>query len=173
VFPVNSAELIARMEWQCLTTKNIAALRPSSAMNEFLLFGYPDCRVKVTGVQVAINPLLLRTSRYFGSVRIKKTHPLVDLFLAYGDNATDSNGREVQAPPLGGISGTPVWAVERTNSGVWSPESSLHVVGVNSSCVSRRGSKIYLIAKQWAAIWKVFERIDAEVAMEIHQALYL
>ena len=77
-------------------------------MNEFLLFGYPDCRVKVIGEQVAVKPLLLRKNRYFGSVRIKKTRPLVDLFLAYGDNATDSNGREVEAPPLNGISGAPV-----------------------------------------------------------------
>ncbi|MFZ0888877.1 MAG: hypothetical protein WA005_10525 [Candidatus Binataceae bacterium] len=109
-----------------------------------------------------------------GDVKIKKTHPLVDLFLAYGDKATDSEGKEVDAPPLNGISGAPVWAAMlRSQSGLWSPDSLLNVVAIDSACVSRKGSKIYLIAKQWAAICKVFEKIDSDVAREIHEALYL
>ncbi|MFZ0888876.1 MAG: hypothetical protein WA005_10520 [Candidatus Binataceae bacterium] len=46
VFPVTASEILEKMEWECLTARNVAALRPMSVMNEFLIFGYPDCRVK-------------------------------------------------------------------------------------------------------------------------------
>jgi hypothetical protein len=38
IFPL-SDEVVAKLKWDCLTVKNLAALRPVSAMNEFLIFG--------------------------------------------------------------------------------------------------------------------------------------
>ena len=45
IFPLSEEVVATKLEWDCLTTKSLAALRPVSAMNDFLIVGYPNSLV--------------------------------------------------------------------------------------------------------------------------------
>ena len=168
-------EVVAKLKWDCLTVKNLVALRPVSAMNEFLIFGYPNSRILPSARDlVRANPAFLRTSRYFGPTpEHKNKHDAVDLILAYGDKAIDGNGNEVEAPSLPGISGSPIWAVMPSGGSLWSPESDLFVVSIDSGWTKKGMKNRYVVSKLWTAVLKAFEQVDAEAAREIKDALYL
>ncbi|MFZ0887366.1 MAG: hypothetical protein WA005_02840 [Candidatus Binataceae bacterium] len=174
IFPL-SDEVVAKLKWDCLTVKNLAALRPVSAMNEFLIFGYPNSLVLPAADDlVRANPAFLRTSRYFGPTpQHDKRHDDVDLILAYGDKAIDGNGNEVEAPSLPGISGSPIWAVMPSGGSLWSPESALVVVAIDSAWTKKGVKDRYVVSKLWTAVLRAFEQVDADAAREIKDALYL
>jgi len=178
IFPL-SENLVANLTWDALRPENLAALRPAEAMNEFLVFGYPNSTTNAYEIGEVIsanaNPVVLRTGRFFGDTSAyTPKHPDVDLFLAYGDKATDLDGREVAAPALPGISGAPIWALmRRSSSTLWSPELSLRVVAVDSAWTAPGSKNRYIVAKLWTAVHRAFEQFDAEAASEIKNALFL
>jgi hypothetical protein len=109
-----SDEATRVLSWECVTADDLIALRPAETMNEFILFGYPNWSAKAFerddgALDVNAFPVFLRTGRFIGDSSISQPqHPEVDLFLAYGDKARDKDGKEVAAPSLPGISGSPI-----------------------------------------------------------------
>lgn len=178
IFPL-SADVRNRLTWECLTARDLIALRPAQAMNEFILFGYPNSTVPAFedgGVlTVSALPVFLRTGRFVGDTKAwKPKHPDVDLFLAYGDTATDREGREVPAPALKGISGSPIWVMAPPpSSGVWSPASSLRVVAIDAGWTAPGSKNRYVVGKLWTAVQLAFARLDKRAGAEIKDALLL
>jgi hypothetical protein len=175
IFPL-SDKLVAKLKWDCLTVRNFIALQSVSAMNEFVIFGYPNSLVRRAADDLVLAPpAFVRTTRYFGPTpEHGKRHDDVDLLLGYGDQAIDENGNEVEAPSLPGISGSPIWAVMPSSDGSRrSPESELFVVAVECGWTTPGMKNRYVVSKLWTTIQRAFEQVDGDAAREIKEALYL
>jgi len=145
-------------------------------MDEFLIFGHPNLMVRQSpdGSVVEAQPFFLRTGRYHGDTSAASpSHGEVDLFLEYRDSVFDRDGRKVSAPTLPGISGTPIWAVMHPSQSIWSPDTGLAVVAIQSAYTPPGSKHRYLVGKMWTAIMKAFQQVNREAAREIHESLFL
>ncbi len=90
----------------------------------------------------------------------------LDILLNHRERGEDLDGGEL--PNLRGVSGASIWGVV-PNSGdcVWSAQSRLRVIGVQTSC--RSGS--YIRGKSWELVTRVFKRFDERASEEIEAAL--
>lgn len=85
----------------------------------------------------------------------------LDLFFNYDVEALDVEGNPIATPHLRGTSGASVWAYrEPEDMRVWSPESCLKIVGVQSSFLRGR----YFRAKSWAAVMETMRQIDQKLS---------
>jgi hypothetical protein len=130
IFPI-PPEVLTTLAWRHIPVEKIVAIGPEASPSEFLVFGYPDDHVIHEDDWLRANPVLVRTSRYRGHEPSGgHFHPRVNLLLQYGDKAVDSNGQELEAPNLHGISGTPVLEIVpcEPSSTLWTPEGNLGLI---------------------------------------------
>ena len=156
--------------WQFLSLDNVAL--PSNTLSDglFFLAGYPASLTKNTAGWVHGAFATVYTQR-LDSVPIEAEKPVIadlDMFFEYGKDATPITGKHLQTPELPGTSGTSVWEYRHLVTGVWSPESTTRVVGVQSSYIHTK----YFRAKNWRAVAEVIKRIDQHLADAIQDQLH-
>lgn len=169
VIEVQQKESIQRLKggWQFLSLDNVAA---PTLNGEFFLAGYPSSLSKEENGWLK-GTLITAYSQRMREVPIEAKQPIhteLDLFFHYDDTTTTLYGKELETSELPGTSGASVWQiVDETKSGIWSPESAIKVVGVQSSYLRTR----YFRAKNWWAVAKAFSIIDDDLAVHIEAVL--
>ena len=139
--------------WRVLDPKNVL-LRPAEC-NRFIVAGYPTQTALKEGDVIRPKPLQLYTTRY--TEQVDGGLGPFDFALAYAREANDVKGRAIATPKVEGVSGAAVWGLaSSTPEDIWTPESQLKLVGVQSSYVHSK----YIRAKSWTLILEVFRRID-------------
>ena len=63
----------------------------------------------------------------------------------------DAEGNEINIVDMKGVSGSPVWRLLKHDQGIWAPEKSLKVVGVQGSFKANS----FIRAKQWSLVEKI------------------
>jgi hypothetical protein len=92
----------------------------------------------------------------------------IDMFFHYDAEATSIEGKQIQAPPLDGMSGASVWHISTSeNSRLWTPESRLRIVGVQSAYRQQE----YFRAINWLGVIEIFRKIDEGLASTIEVSL--
>jgi hypothetical protein len=92
----------------------------------------------------------------------------LDIFLQHHENGEELGCGFGRLPNLKGISGCSIWGIIPGQRGaVWSPESRLRVVGIQTHC--RSGS--YIRGKNWEVVAHVFKRFDERAFEEIEGVL--
>lgn len=168
---LQSSETISKLKagWQFLSVANVALPSASASDGSFFLSGYPASLTKKTGDSLRGSFVTAYTQRipHIPDEAERPVIPDLDLFFDYGRDATSITGTSVRTPDLRGCSGASVWERKRESPTVWTPESVVRVVGVQSASFHSK----YFRAKSWWAVSKVLEKIDSQIALEIQSYL--
>lgn len=164
-------ETIARLKqgWRFLTLSNVALPSATAQDGSFFVSGYPGELTSNVGDWIQGKIVTAYTQR-IPETPFDATPPVIpglDLFFDYHRQATSIAGEEIQTPEMEGISGASIWEITAEVDSVWSPESAVRVVGVQSAF---RHSK-YMRAKDWRAVTKVLEQIDPSIALQLDSRL--
>ncbi|MCZ8195751.1 MAG: hypothetical protein ACK5SF_08625 [Hyphomonadaceae bacterium] len=127
--------------------------------NEVMLVGFPSATMSVAGTTFTGKPISINTQPIKGCPDNAKP-PVnldLDLFLEFPKEAVISTSQIVGLPLMGGMSGCAIWQTQPTlENKIWSPESTLRLVGIQSSV--RSGS--YFRGKRWRYIESLLQQID-------------
>ena len=151
---------ILEQDWGALSLENVA-VRPETGLRSFVA-GYPSSLTRhepdhLQGQLIFADTILMGSPP---SLWNDDYVPELDLFFSYSSMSSDVNGNKIQTPKLPGVSGAAVWQLRESGSSVWTAESSMQVLGVQSAYVP--GS--YLRAKNWWAVASVLSQIDESLA---------
>lgn len=130
-----SAPAVAELRagWRFLTMQNTATATPQGA---FVLCGFPTQRMIPRGGDLSGSVVTCYTTR-LPNVPVEAKAPIddrIDFFLDYQREAKDFYGDTVRAVDLKGLSGSAVWQYfPVAENDIWTPESTLKVVGVQAS----------------------------------------
>lgn len=148
-----------KVGWRSLTTRNAAVASPTGI---FLLCGYPSQWMSSTKQTLSGCFVMVYTTR-LAEVPPEAAEPIndrLDLFLCHADRGVNFRGDPSSVPELGGTSGASVWQYHESRSqAVWSPESSLRIVGVQSSVFKNR----FIRAKSWEFVVAVLSKIEPPI----------
>lgn len=171
VMELQEAETIAKLKsgWQFLSLSNVALPSATSPDGAFFLSGYPGSLTKNSGgwLQGAFATAYTQRIPDTPSEALEPVIPQLDLFFDYGHEATSITGKQIKTPELPGASGASVWEHKPSSTAVWTPESVVRVVGVQSAYVHSK----YFRAKNWWAVAKVLEQIAPPVAEAVRSKL--
>lgn len=145
-----------------LTLDNVYAGQRENG--RFVIAGFPAAAVDATLRSQVENPLLLGTDLYTGS-DAQATRG-IDFLLGYPDALYDQSWRPQPVPRLQGMSGASVWVLtteNRTAGGVWSPESTVKIAGIQVSAAHGR----FLRVVNWAAVGRCIVTHCPELSEEI------
>lgn len=138
----------------------------------FVIPGYTSATTTRTGHTLTGDFNTFMSPRYAGPAE-DSTAPVdhnIDLFLRHTNMAGTLDNIQEQTPHLAGISGTSVWAILSpavASGAVWSPQSQLRLVAVETAC--KRGS--YIRATRWHAVAAVIGTLDEPAGVQILSAL--
>jgi hypothetical protein len=162
-------ELVAalRKNWKFISPKNLGPI--PERKQGFLVAGYP--RQVSSRIDFALSGkfIAFATNVLPSPPEEREYRPGLDIFLKHDETGTALDGTLTELPRLQGMSGGSVW-VARHDEGtdaVWSAESHLRLVGIQSAYVL--GS--YIRAKSWQLVAKLFDGLDSQAAKEIRAAL--
>lgn len=171
IMELQEAETVSKLKsgWQFLSLSNVALPSETSPDGAFFLSGYPGSLTKNSGgwLQGAFATAYTQRIPDIPSEALAPIIPDLDLFFDYGHEATSITGKQVATPELPGVSGASVWEHKPTSTAVWTPESVVRVVGVQSAYVHSK----YFRAKNWWAVAKVLEQISPSVAAAVRSKL--
>jgi hypothetical protein len=160
-----------KKEWHFLSAPNVRIV--SHGSDRFIVAGYPDKTTVKDGESLVSTFFCNLTSRYVGSldgVNWKTPFdPSVDFLLANSDTFVSPAGLSGPMPKVQGISGSSVWQIlpPDVTQGVWTAESQIRVVAVETTVVEN----MFFRAKLWAVAWNIFRQIYPEAADAIRTAL--
>ncbi|WP_137823614.1 trypsin-like peptidase domain-containing protein [Pseudomonas sp. D(2018)] len=138
--------------WQFLSMANVAT--PDPTTTTYIVAGHPDETVSYdSGVLRPAALFQIYTGRYEGEVASNRSK--FDLYLRYGQQASNTYGFKKDTPHLGGVSGASVYAVTPSQSIIWAPEGILRIVGIQVAFVNE--SRKYLHAKTWPLVEHVLK----------------
>jgi hypothetical protein len=125
-----------------LGPKNVTSAVPAA----YLAFGYRLGDVKATESSIGAAPTLISALPYSGPTDNVSgfTNSWYDLLLQW---------REVLS--LRGISGSPLWALEPAGQGLWVPEDSVKLVGVQRGAVPGQ----WIRGTKWAIVSKLIDKL--------------
>ncbi len=164
VMELQDSDTVSKLKtgWHFLSLANVALPSATAPDGSFFLSGYPASLTKKTGEWLRGAFATAYTQR-IPEVPPEAQPPIVselDLFFDYGHDAISIAGKDVRTPELPGCSGASVWEIKQTSPGIWTPESVVRVVGVQSAYVHSK----YFRAKSWWAVAKILEKIDVQIA---------
>jgi hypothetical protein len=143
--------------WHLLKPQLAAIAAPTGL---FLLCGYPSQGMTLTGGKFEGSLMMVYTAR-MGDIPSDADPPVdgrLDLFFHHSTNATGIDGKPSLTPHLGGTSGASIWQYyERPDRPVWMPETSLRIIGIQSSFRKDR----FMRAKSWEFVVAMLRKIDA------------
>ena len=167
VMALQSNETISKLKagWRFLSLENVSVPSSSASDGSILLAGYPCARTQKSDRWLRGSFLAVYTQRFLKppSEAEEPINPGLDLFFDYAREATSITGTPVATPELEGCSGASVWEYRRSSSPIWTAESAVRVVAVQSAYVHSK----YFRAINWLAVAKVLEMIDPKIATEI------
>lgn len=151
--------------WQFLSEANIGAASPKGT---FVLAGYPSARLIKRGDMLGGTLVTLYTERMCQQPieAEPEPHPLIDMFFHLDDEGTLLDGSQGKIPKLEGMSGASIWEAASNPSHVWSPQSHLKIVGVQSAY---RPAK-YFRGINWLGVVEIFRKIDPRLGSAIEAA---
>lgn len=171
VMEIQNDNTISKLKsgWQFLSLSNVALPSIASTDGAFCLSGYPASLTKNEGGRLRGKFSTAYTQRIPDVPNEAKPPviPELDLFFDYGHDATSITGKKIQTPELPGASGASVWELKSSSSPIWTPESVVRVVGVQSAFVHSK----YFRAKNWWAVAKVLKQIDQNIAEVVRSKL--
>jgi hypothetical protein len=141
--------------------------------DRFIVAGYPDKTTVKEGESIVSTFFCNLTSRYVGSLDGVKWKtpfdPGVDFLLANSDTFMSPTGLSGPMPKVQGISGSSVWQIlpHDVTKGIWTAESQIRVVAVETAVVEN----LFFRTKLWTVVWNIFRKIHPEVAEAIKTAL--
>jgi hypothetical protein len=169
IIRLEQPELIAGLQagWRFLSPKDLAPIRAD--MPNCLVAGYPRATTSKIGWQLSAkffcfaSSLLSQIPEDANDVREG-----LDIFLEHRESGEELDGVTSDMPNLKGVSGASLWGVlPNSGEGLWSAESRLRVIGVQTSC--RSGS--YIRGKSWELVARVFKRFDERAFEQIESVL--
>jgi hypothetical protein len=173
VIRLECPETIERLSkfWHFLSLKNIARPLVNAPEESFFVAGYPFGMTQVVKGQLQGGFVIAYSDRILVAPKWAEK-PVVenlDLFFEYAKKAIKIGAGEIDSPKLPGVSGASVWQVGTSGDGVWTPESIVRVIGVQSSYKHSE----YFRAKSWWAVAQVLEEIDESLAKSVREHLTL
>lgn len=159
VYRIDDVELARqlRLAYVILTPANSGD--PIPQHNRYVIAGYPSSTVSLIGRTLKPKDLTqLHTGPYDGDVIGDRTP--ADLFLRLDRAAHGLWGTDITTPDLRGISGGPVWQVLPRVDGIWTPEASLRLVGIQVSCDPKREK--YVRTLRWAAVQAAIDKVGTK-----------
>jgi hypothetical protein len=155
-------EIISKLQrsWQWLSLANVALPTNSVSASNFFVSGYPTAESKEREGSLAGKLCTAYTQRLIktpAEAGLPVTEGL-DFFLEYKREAYDLSGQLMTTPVPPGMSGASIWE-RRSVSGVWTPESSARVVGIQTSFVHSE----FLRAKSWMAVAILLSKVDSHL----------
>ncbi|WP_143016488.1 hypothetical protein [Paraburkholderia phenazinium] len=172
---LKSPETIGQLKkgWQFLSLANVGRPEMANPGAEYLLAGYPSDDEKHAWVREGnIKGRFLQAySHMLPQAPAHAEKPVVkelDLFFDYAKTASEKrSGNQVQTPDLRGTSGCSVWQFVESDNKVWTAESNMRVIGIQSGFLHTE----FFRAKNWWAVAKVLEQVDASLAEEMRETL--
>lgn len=172
VMEIKSLDTISKLKsgWKFLTLSNIAFPSKTLSDGAFFVAGYPAVLSQRNGDSL----IGKYTTAYTQQIPVapQEAEPPVieelDLFFDYSHEASSITGERINTPKLHGVSGASIWELGSKKSLIWTPESVVHVVGVQSSFAHSK----FIRAKSWLAVVKVLEQVDINIADEVRSKLY-
>lgn len=117
--------------------------------DHYVIPGYPTATISRQDNHLKAKDLTqLYTTRYTGPVVGNRTEH--HHFFKLSRTAQRLWGQTIEVPDLRGISGAPVWQVRESNTAVWTPESILHLVGIQ--CAVDPKAERYIRALNWEVV---------------------
>lgn len=143
--------------WTCLSQSDLSEC-PTDG--DFYLFGFPFENLNIHANGVQSQPLALFTKRHAGIPMdaMDQREPVysdVDLFFHHKKSGINLDGRSFNLPRLGGMSGCSVWSYINPTDALWTPQSALKVVGVQSGFIENS----YIRAKSWKWVTSILDKI--------------
>lgn len=160
-YRIDDVELARQLRYAYVILTPANSGEPLPNHNHYVVTGYPRVTVALIGRTLKPKDLTqLHTGPYDGDVVGNRTP--VDLFLKLDQTAQSLWGSDITVPDLRGISGGPVWQVVSNTGEIWSPETSLRLVGIQVSC-DPKGEK-YVRTLRWVAVQAAIDKVGGNDA---------
>lgn len=130
----------------------------ANTSDEIVLIGFPSETLNKASMRIKGRPTSIATALMRGIPSAAKPPicPTLDIFLKLTEEAIDPAGDVVSMPRIAGMSGCAIWQSRgSTNDALWTPNTGLRLVGVQSSALSGQ----YFRGKRWAYIQNLLEKI--------------
>jgi hypothetical protein len=150
-------------EWRFLTLDNIWL--PDLSAQAVFLSGFPSVRAKYADGNLRGRLFVVRSTYNTDRPEPKGAPPLkrgVDFFIHYQNRVNELTGENIADVQIQGTSGCSIWAYKEQGwvaSTVWTPETALRVIGIQSAYVKNQ----YLRAKSWGAVLLILGNMDPQL----------
>ncbi len=139
--------------WMVLNPRHAAIASPQGV---FLLCGYPSGFMTVSG-QCAGGKLFKGYTARLNEIPQDAKRPVDDRLDLFFHHATEVHGSPIFSPHLRGTSGSSVWEYfELAGQSVWTPESSLRIIGIQSSFMNNK----FIRAKSWEFVMAILRELS-------------
>lgn len=150
-----------RQGWQPVT---LAQVGEPTDQGQFVLVGYPSERQQIRDTTYEYGVCTAFTSRIAIPSNANGASEEIDLFFKYAKTAIDEDGKPLSTPHLRGASGGSVWQYrDPSAAGIWSPEKSLTLVGVQASTMDGE----WFRATRWSVVLDALGYKDDELRAAI------
>ncbi len=138
--------------FQFLSLQNVALPSEIKSGRTCILAGYPSALIQQKDSGSSVRFISVYTER----IPVPKNPELpvienIDLFFGYKGQPKSISDKDIELPKLPGTSGASIWEYH-TTSGIWTAESTIRVVGVQSTYTLGG----YFRAKSWAVVKEAF-----------------
>jgi len=169
----NVIAVLERSGWRILSLHNVWL--PDYSADRVYLSGFPSVRAKFEQGNLKGRLFVVPTSLHaqtpeatqYSADAVTKG---VDFFMDYKKPINELTGEDVSDVSIKGTSGCSIWGYRKIGwrrHGVWSPEASLCVIGVQSAFLK----KDYLRGKSWGVVMIALSGIDDEIKNELTQTV--
>jgi len=139
--------------WVCLSDENVDTSEDNED-DEYLVAGHPFRNVYPDGNKLIPKSLFqLYTSQYKGSVEKGKDE--TDLFMKHSKIAKNADNQIIETIDMEGVSGSPVWKLIPSTSGIWAPIRNLQLSAVE--CAFKANS--YIRGKKWSVVEEIISKL--------------
>ncbi len=168
ILEITEQETVSRLSsgWRILSEKNLG---PASGSGTYVLSGYPSSEAVKRGDLLGGTLVTIFTEimRELSPEVRPEPDPGIDLFFHLDEEGEQVDGSMANVPALQGMSGASVWKVLPNENAIWTPESALRIIGVQSAYQPAK----YFRAINWTGALEIFRRIDAELGRIVEAAL--
>lgn len=156
-YRIDDTQVVTQLR-QSYTVLSEANIKHGECDNDhYIVPGYPTATVSRQDNQLKTKDLTqIYTTRYDGPVVGARTQ--FDHFLKLSRTAKRLWGHVIEVPDLRGISGAPVWQVCESRTSIWTPESILHLVGIQVA-VDPRAEK-YIRVLSWDVVRHALRKLQ-------------
>lgn len=155
--------------WRVLTLRDVWL--PDYSADVVYLTGYPSIRAKyekgnLRGQLFVVPTQFRKDAPQIARLSDDEVRKGIDFFLDYKKAINELTGEDVSAFKIQGTSGSSIWAYRKRgwrDGPVWSPQTSMCVIGIQSAYVHND----YLRCKSWGPVLIALAQVDKKIRAEV------